>query len=950
MAMVPFPFQRPRVALFPALAVLSVVLALPLHHVQGATAVKLSMGDKGVDITAGNFATYTLLAPTLNGDTKPVYVVSGNTGTATYPDGTVLELKLDEEAGQVVGHWTGAKPTTKSLRFEIYLPTKLGDGGQYSFNGGELKPFPAEHKGQFIANGDGSKVAVVDPFGEGFVVETPGGWQAIQDNREWNWNILAYQSQFDIGGRPDGFFNYKIKGWGAPAAEDGTAAAEKPAQKFLVDKFGQSARKEYPNKVKSIEELKADLPKELEEDKAMAATGPKLDSYGGLAGSGEAYGLKKTGFFHVGEAGGRQVLVTPEGNMFFHIAVTTLGSVDDYTTVAGRENHYEELPSTNGDLATAWRPNNPGVYSFYIGNWIRKHGRPYDTDVWLKDSIERLRSWGFNSAGAFTNITGAFKEEHFPYTRHLGVEGGDAKALPDKLGAAFVLDPFTPGIAEILDAKFAKSLPPNADDPLTIGYFLGNEQHFEMLPKIVPTYKASKVAAKAKLVEILEAKYKKIDAFNKAWNPAKPFASFDDLKEEPLFVRTEEGSKDMQSFFELYLETYYSLVEKTFRKYDPNHLLIGNRWTPGTSTNETVVRAGGRHLDVLSVNYYSYSIEKDFLTRVHDWGSKKPIILSEWHYCSADEGLQARMEVKTQEDRGAGYRNYLEQSAALPFVVGSEWFSLIDQSITGRFFEGFNGEGYNIGLLNVADRPYKPMIAAAKLAHNQIYDVMLGKVKPYAFDDPRFNPKEGQRGLRTVSVSKALPGLKMDGTTTNWPGRPAEPIEASSVVLGNPNPKLRGDFRLCWDKENLYFLIQVKDPTPLLNTKKGASMWSADGVELFIGWQNPTEGGTMRYSDRQILMGAKPEPEIHIIDHPEDNAKCKILVEKEVTGDGYVLEAALPFSALGITPSAEMELLFDVAIDNSDDGGSRAQQLTWNGNSKNSGDRGAWGRARLIEN
>ncbi|MFA6287725.1 MAG: hypothetical protein WC661_10110 [Opitutaceae bacterium] len=45
-----------------------------------------------------------------------------------------------------------------------------------------------------------------------------------------------------------------------------------------------------------------------------------------------------------------------------------------------------------------------------------------------------------------------------------------------------------------------------------------------------------------------------------------------------------------------------------------------------------------------------------------------------------------------------------------------------------------------------------------------------------------------------------------------------------------------------------------------------------------------------------------------------------------------------------------MELLFDVVIDNSDDGDFRLQQLVWSGTGKNSGDRGAWGRARLVEN
>src|SRR5690606_32964353 len=104
-----------------------------------------------------------------------------------------------------------------------------------------------------------------------------------------------------------------------------------------------------------------------------------------------------------------------------------------------------------------------------------------------------------------------------------------------------------------LDARFAGSVAQRADDPLLIGYFLGNEQHFEQLPKLLPTYKASQVAAKGRLVQFLKDKYKTIDAFNTAWNPAAPFAGFDDLGEATLFIRTDAANADMLEFFRLFL-------------------------------------------------------------------------------------------------------------------------------------------------------------------------------------------------------------------------------------------------------------------------------------------------------------------------------------------------------------------------------------------------------------
>ncbi len=227
----------------------------------------------------------------------------------------------------------------------------------------------------------------------------------------------------------------------------------------------------------------------------------------------------------------------------------------------------------------------------------------------------------------------------------------------------------------------------------------------------------------------------------------------------------------------------------------------------------------------------------------------------------------------------------------------------------------------------------------------------MGTEKPYAYNDPRFNGT-GAGSTKTVAIPRALPAMKMDGTTTNWPGRPAEPIEPSRLALGNPNPKLRGDFRMCWDEKNLYFYIQVKDPTPQQNKAGVDGLWNGDAIELFIGGKNIQETGTMLYSDRQILLGAGATPKIHIAGTGNENLskECQILVAKDVGRDGYVLQVVLPWSVLEIIPTANTEFLFDVAIDNSDDGNSRIQQLVWNGSAGNSGDRSKWGHARLGEN
>src|SRR5690606_3113794 len=161
------------------------------------------------------------------------------------------------------------------------------------------------------------------------------------------------------------------------------------------------------------------------------------------------------------------------------------------------------------------------------------------------------------------------------------------------------------GIEQRMDEAFAAIVAPKADDPLVIGWFIINEPLIEDVVKVVPRLKGD-WGAKRRLVEMLRERYPSIEAFNAAWETQ--VASFEALLDEPLIVATRAASADMQAYFELFLERRYSLVNQYFRKYNRNHLLIGDRWMPSTANNETLVKVAGKYLDVISVNYYAYGI------------------------------------------------------------------------------------------------------------------------------------------------------------------------------------------------------------------------------------------------------------------------------------------------------------------------------------------------------
>ena len=59
--------------------------------------------------------------------------------------------------------------------------------------------------------------------------------------------------------------------------------------------------------------------------------------------------------------------------------------------------------------------------------------------------------------------------------------------------------------------------------------------------------------------------------------------------------------------------------------------------------------------------------------------------------------------------------------------MGAHWFTLYDESALGRY----DGENNNIGFLDMCNRPYEEMSAAAIVSHERMYDVADGRAEPF---------------------------------------------------------------------------------------------------------------------------------------------------------------------------------------------------------------------------
>ena len=894
------------------------------------TGFRTSLQKGGVRVSVGEGGEYDVSFPKLERDglKDPRAEVADGRVTLSYSNGAKAVATLENNTLKI--NYSGLPNGEIRTVSEMYIPFGFTQGGTWEVDGkkGEFPPEKTPRGKMF--QGDTASFKLTHPTGMGFSISGKRNFTELQDNREWNWNIFVWI--YRAGLFPNnGAASFELK-----FAQSGS---ERP--NVLVDRWGQWVKADFPTKVKSDQDLKDDRRRDAEYYGSLNP--PARDAFGGLPGSKEKYNLKATGFFHLEKVNGTDVLVTPAGNAFFQLGVCGIMPIDEYTLIENRESIYEHIPWNEPEMRSGFRDGHRVFPSFHLFNYIRKTGNAFEEKSYFAEMIFRLRKWGFNSAGAWGGyVKGVNEEKQFPYV----VEGLPSAGLPGIPGVGGIWDPFAPDAMAKLDAAYAQRVAPRAADPLIIGYFFNNEPHIENLPKILPGLPAT-FAAKKKFVEEMKAKYGGVVAFNLAWETN--YITFDQLLDAQLQARTRAAGEDVEAFFRLFLREYYGLINANFRKHAPNHLLIGERLMPGTANSQTLIEEQGRVLDIISVNYYTYGIDKDYLARLHKWSGGKPMILSEFFFASDEQSLTSS-HVATDRERGMAYRNYVEQSAGLGFIVGIQWFLIVDQATTGRFFQGFNGEASNTGFFNVADRPYKAMLENVMAANYGIYDVMLNGKTPYVFDDPRFTGKKEAGARKNTAAPRLVKPFELDGIRSEWPGIPGTILSAAGLVHGQNAEGFEATFTLSWDDENLYLFADVSDPTPMKSTQNGVNIWSGDAIEIFIGYDLLEESGALKYCDRQIMLRASgpfDDKSSHIIGG-EKVKPIRHIAVPFANGKGYSIEAAIPFANLGFKPKVNQNLIFDIGIDDSADGQARIRQSVWNGSALNSKDRTRWGLLKLI--
>lgn len=489
--------------------------------------------------------------------------------------------------------------------------------------------------------------------------------------------------------------------------EDPTTGNRAPNYVPFIDVYGQFIHVDWPEKVRSADDLKRARVKEL----AELDTLPRPADWNRFGGWANGPKLRATGSFRVEKYEGKWWLVDPEGRLFFSHGLDVLSTYNDPLKVLpGKENWFAELP--------------PGVNRYQPTELALT--QKYGTEDYRADYYDtlarRLEAWGMNSIGDWSR----YELMHLgktPYTLQLT----DYDYKMPRIGNSNIkfYDVFDPRYIEKMknllpqmmekDPIYRKSI----DDPMCIGYFIDNELNFgnrgsrQTLVDAILRAPAKQVA-KQEFARDLQAKYKSVETLNQAWGTQ--HASWEAFLEATTVPETAAYRADAGTFFKRMLDQYFRLARDAVKSAAPNRLYLGVRFVSTDSAIPELYETCAKYADVLSVNIYSFSPANFPRENYPD----VPVLIGEFQFGLLQRGMFSASLCAagvSPEDRAHAYTRFMQGALVHPNIVGAHYFQYRDQPLTGRG----DSEAYQIGFVDVTDTPYPEMTRAARAVGLNLY-------------------------------------------------------------------------------------------------------------------------------------------------------------------------------------------------------------------------------------
>lgn len=317
---------------------------------------------------------------------------------------------------------------------------------------------------------------------------------------------------------------------------------------------------------------------------------------------------------------------------------------------------------SNGKLHPDWYESpvpEDGKMAFTIWNLEKKFGRKDFDDEYYDFVLKRFDSWGLNTIGNWSSGDLTIKSKK-PYVISVLERAKGVKRMQKFQLYDFSAPDFEQKFRAAIRERFAtdRALAHAAKDPMCIGFFVDNELQFH---RWIPDVGEGRAAAGVDL--------------------------------------------------------YFRICREELNRLAPGKLYLGSRFV-GFRQPGLLWRTAAKYCDVVTVNAYANSVY-NISDRMFKKGEEKPILVGEFHFGCLDRGMfkPGLAPVWSQAERGRSYMRFVEGCLQHPLFVGCHWFQYRDQPLLGRG----DGEAYQIGFVDVCDRPYPELCRAARMVGETMY-------------------------------------------------------------------------------------------------------------------------------------------------------------------------------------------------------------------------------------
>ncbi len=369
---------------------------------------------------------------------------------------------------------------------------------------------------------------------------------------------------------------------------------------------------------------------------------------------------------------------------------------------------FYSIGSNTVDAGYPWRDHDNKV-------WYSWTAFDPTIDSWVKRAQSRLAEWGFITAGGWS-----LTPDKLPMPEIVNLELG-------RRARFHWFDPFDPATGRRMMRLAREFVAPYKGSPYRIGYFSDNEVGWWAGALFVfYSEKPASNFTKQRWVAMLRRDYgDDWGRFTADFIPPDGVGSWSQLLKSEAYTHMRPGGHGITAVREwtgIVAERYYTLSEKAIHAADPDALYFGDRLP--IYYDPAAVKAMARHVDAIAANYNPDAsdgwIAHYFWDGLEKLSGGKPVLITEWFFAAMENRTGNKnnghlMTVETQDERASGAAAVARNFAAIPAVLGSQWFQYYDHPKGGRP----DGEDYDFGLVDINDRPYERLTAALAEANRR---------------------------------------------------------------------------------------------------------------------------------------------------------------------------------------------------------------------------------------